>query len=81
MRTLHHALILRSGQRPRLEGWQRNFEFSDLMVRDGAACGVVAAGSSTTGTSYIVPGNAPPSSKMFWPVMKPALALHSQAQA
>jgi hypothetical protein len=30
---------------------------------------------------YSVPGNAPPSSRMFWPVMKPALAPHRNAQA
>ncbi|RTM10288.1 MAG: hypothetical protein EKK33_24695 [Bradyrhizobiaceae bacterium] len=30
---------------------------------------------------YSVPGNAPPSSRMFWPVMKPALAPHRKAQA
>src|SRR4029079_18474410 len=30
---------------------------------------------------HSVPGNAPPSSRMFWPVMKPALALHRNAQA
>jgi hypothetical protein len=30
---------------------------------------------------HSVPGNAPPSSRMFWPVMKPALAPHRKAQA
>ena len=30
---------------------------------------------------HSVPGNAPPSSRMFWPVMKPALAPHRNAQA
>ncbi|MGY4448250.1 hypothetical protein ACVWZR_002910 [Bradyrhizobium sp. i1.3.1] len=31
--------------------------------------------------SHSVPGKAPPSSKMFWPVMKPALAPQRKAQA
>ena len=30
---------------------------------------------------HSVPGNAPPSSRMFWPVMKPDLAPHRKAQA
>jgi hypothetical protein len=32
-------------------------------------------------SSYIVPGKAPPSRTMFWPVMKPDFELHSHAHA
>src|SRR3984957_7239025 len=39
------------------------------------------AGSLVPDRLHSVPGNAPPSSRMFWPVMKPALAPQRNAQA
>ena len=39
------------------------------------------ARSLVPGCFHSVPGNAPPSSRMFWPVMNPALAPHRNAQA
>ncbi|PSO21062.1 hypothetical protein C7G42_05110 [Bradyrhizobium sp. MOS003] len=40
-----------------------------------------AEASAPRNRAYSVPGKAPPSSRMFWPVMKPALAPHRKAQA
>ena len=50
-------------------------------VRTSAAGPVRSYQTARIGGAYSVPGKAPPSSRIFWPVMKPAFAPHKNAQA